>query len=187
MPTRDGFSPRPGAGVPPRAERNATPHSTGFRGSGSPSGASPSGLKRGSVGGVALSPSGPAHCRVGRCFRPSSPCRWRCSSGGSMHRSPGPTGACSTSTSRSSMGERPPPLIGEESAAAKILPEPPNPARWALLSSPGAGLHLMMVGVSRPVQPSHLSRQVRCGWGWLPPPPPRQPSAAGQEFVPQEA
>lgn len=42
----------------------------------------------------------------------------------------------------------PPPLIGEESAAAASLPEPPDALRRALLSGPGVSIHLLMIGVA---------------------------------------
>lgn len=45
-------------------------------------------------------------------------------------------------------GRAPPPLMGDETAAADRLPEPPQARRRALVSGPGAGLHLMMAGVA---------------------------------------
>ena len=145
MPTRDGFSPRPGAGAPPRrSERDAAlDRIQGIRVA---IGSKSLWLKRGSVGGVALAigtgalQGWPA---LSLLSMPLAALFWWLDA--SLAR-----------TDRSLQhlyesvfdGGTPPPLIGEESAAAKILPEPPNPARWALLSSPGAGLHLMMVGVS---------------------------------------
>ena len=45
-------------------------------------------------------------------------------------------------------GRRPPPLMGDESATARRLPEAPRETRRALVSGPGSGLHLMMAGVA---------------------------------------
>lgn len=42
----------------------------------------------------------------------------------------------------------PPPLIGEEGAAAAALPEPPDALRRALLSGPGVSIHLLMIAVA---------------------------------------
>lgn len=42
----------------------------------------------------------------------------------------------------------PPPLTGEETAAAEGLPEPPDALRRALLSGPGVSIHLLMIGVA---------------------------------------
>ena len=45
-------------------------------------------------------------------------------------------------------GRASPPGMGEEMTAADRLPDPPGAVRRALLSGPGAGLHLMMVGIA---------------------------------------
>ena len=41
-----------------------------------------------------------------------------------------------------------PPVMGAESGAADGLADPPNALRRSLLSGPGSGLHLMMVGIA---------------------------------------
>ena len=45
-------------------------------------------------------------------------------------------------------GRTTPPVMGEETAAADRSADPPGAVRRALLSGPGAGLHLMMFGIA---------------------------------------
>lgn len=45
-------------------------------------------------------------------------------------------------------GELPPPLMGEEGAAAARVEEAPNTVRRALLSGPGVGIHWLMIGTA---------------------------------------
>lgn len=45
-------------------------------------------------------------------------------------------------------GQTEPPGMGEEGTLAERLPDPPGAVRKAMLSGPGAGLHLMMFGIA---------------------------------------